>query len=177
MDCGPPGSSVHGISQTRILEWVAIPSSMGSSQPRDGTHRPVSPALQVLHLLLSHQGSPHTIHRCCSSVVQSCPTLCDPTDCSTPGFLSIINSPSLLKLMSIDLMMPTNHLILCCPLLLLPTIFPSIRVSSNESTLRIRWPKYWSFSFIISPCSEYLGLISFRIDWFAQMYNDAYPSV
>ena len=69
-------------------------------------------------------------------------------------------------LMSIESVMPSNHLILCCPLLLLPPIFPSIRVFSNESVLRIRWPKYWSFSFSISPSNEYSGLISFRIDWF-----------
>ena len=80
--------------------------------------------------------------------------------------LSIINSQSLLKLMSIESVMPSNQLILCCPLLLLPSIFPSIRVFSNESFLRIRWPKDWSFSFSISPSNEYSGLISFRIDWF-----------
>ena len=79
--------------------------------------------------------------------------------------LSITNSPSLLKLMSIESVMPSNHLILCCPLLL-PSIFPSIRVFSNESALRIRLPKYWSFSFSISPSNEYSGLISFRIDYF-----------
>ena len=77
--------------------------------------------------------------------------------------LSITNSWSLLKLVSIGPVMPSNHLILCCPLLLLPSIFPSIRIFSSESVLRIRWPEYWSFSF--SPSSEYLGLISFRIDW------------
>ena len=80
--------------------------------------------------------------------------------------LSITNSWSLLKLMSIKLVMPSNHLILCRPLLLLPSIFPSIRVFSNESTIQIRWPKYWSFSFSISPSNEYSGQISFRIDWF-----------
>jgi len=80
--------------------------------------------------------------------------------------LSITNSWSLLKLMSIESVMPSNHLILCCPLLLPPSIFPSIRIFSNESVLCIRWPKYWSFSFSISLCNEYLGLISFRIDWF-----------
>ena len=79
--------------------------------------------------------------------------------------LSFIVSQSFLKLMSIESMMPSNHLILCCPLLL-PSIFPSIRVSSSESVLHIRWPKYWSFSFSISPSNEYSGLISFRIDWF-----------
>ena len=80
--------------------------------------------------------------------------------------LSITNSRSLLKLMSIQSVTPTNHLILCCPLLLLPSIFPSIRVFSNELALYIRWPKYWSFSFSISPSSECSGLISFRMDCF-----------
>ena len=80
--------------------------------------------------------------------------------------LSITNSQSLLKLMSIESVMPSNHLILCRPLLLLPSITPSIKVFSNESVLLIRWPKYWSFSFSISPSNEFSGLISFRIDWF-----------
>ena len=79
--------------------------------------------------------------------------------------LSITNSQSLLKLMSIMLVMPSNHLILCRPLLLLPSIFPSIRVFSNELVLCIRWPKYWSFSFSISPSNEYSRLLSFRMDW------------
>ena len=79
--------------------------------------------------------------------------------------LSITNSLSLLKLMSIELVMPSNHLILCCPLLFLPSIFPSLRVFSRESVLCIRWPKYWSFSFSISPFNEYTGLTSFRMDW------------
>ena len=80
--------------------------------------------------------------------------------------LPITNSQSLLKLMSIESVIPSNHLILCCPLLLLPLTFPSIRVFSNESVLCIRWPKYWSFSFSISPSDEYSRLISFRMDWF-----------
>ena len=79
--------------------------------------------------------------------------------------LSITNSRSLLKLMSIKSVMPSNHLILCRPFLFLPSIFPSIRVFSNEPVLRIRWPKYWSFSFSITPSNEYSGLISFRMDW------------
>ena len=93
-------------------------------------------------------------------------------DSSTPwtaarqASLSITNSWSLLKLMSIESVMPSKHLILCCPLLLPPSIFPSIRVFSNESALCIRWPKYWSFSFSISPSNEHSGLISFRVDWF-----------
>ena len=85
--------------------------------------------------------------------------LCDPMYCIMPGF------PNLLKLMSIKLVMPSNHLILCQPLLL-PSVLPSIRVFSKESVLHIRWPKYWSFSFRISPSNEYSRLISFRIDWF-----------
>ena len=85
--------------------------------------------------------------------------------CSMPGFPVHTHSRSLLKLMSIELVVPSNYLILCCPLLP-PSVFPSIRVFSSESVLRIRWQKYWSFSFNISPSKEYSGLISFRIDWF-----------
>ena len=92
-------------------------------------------------------------------------SLWDPVDCSTQASLSIINSRSLLKFISIKSVMPFNHLILCYPLLL-PSILPSIRVFSSESVLRITWPKYWSFSFSISPSNEYSGLLSFRIDWF-----------
>ena len=90
---------------------------------------------------------------------------CDSMDHSMPGLLSITNSWSLLKLISIESVMPSNHLILCRPLLLLPSTFPSIRVFQNESTLHIRWPKYWSFSFNISTSNEHPGLISFRKDW------------
>ena len=100
-----------------------------------------------------------------SLVTQSCPTLCDPMDCSTTGFLVHHQLPELAQFMSINSVMPSNHLILCLPLLLLPSIFPSIRVFSNESVLHIRWPKYSSFSLSISPSSEYSGLISFRMDW------------
>ena len=100
-----------------------------------------------------------------SSVSQSCPTFWNPMDCSTPGLPVHHQLWSLLKLMSINSVMPSNHLILCCLLLLLPSIFPSIRVFSNESVLHIRWPKYWSFSFNISPSYEYSGLISFTIHW------------
>ena len=84
---------------------------------------------------------------------------------SMPGLLSITNSRSSLRLTSIESVIPSSHLILCCPLLLLPPIPPNIRVFSNESTLRIRWPKHWSFSFNISPSKEHPGLISFRMDW------------
>ena len=99
-----------------------------------------------------------------SSVAQSYPTLCDPMNHSMPG-LPVHQQLLEFKLMSIESVMPSSHLILCCPFLLLPPIPPSIRLFSNESTLRIRWPNYWSFSFSISPSKEYPGLISFRIDW------------
>ena len=99
------------------------------------------------------------------SVTQSCMTLFDPMTAARQPSLSFTISQSLLKLMSIKLVMTSNHLILCRPLLLPPSIFPSIRVFSNESVLCIRWPKYWNFSFSISPSNEYLELISFRMDW------------
>ena len=86
-------------------------------------------------------------------------------DCSTPGFPVHHQLPEHPKLMFIESVMPSNHLILCCPLLFQPSIFSSTRVFSNESVLRISWPKYWSFSFSISPSSEYSGMISFRVDW------------
>ena len=113
----------------------------------------------------------HRKHSACppclfSSVAQSCPTLFDPMNrTARQASLSISNSWSSPKLMSIKLVMPSSHLILGRPLLLLPTIPPSIRVFSNESTLCMRWPKYWSFSSSISPSKEHPGLISFRMDW------------
>ena len=91
--------------------------------------------------------------------------ICDPMDCSKPGFPVPHHLPEFAQVHVIELVMPSNHLILCCPLLL-PSVFPSMRVFSNESALHIRWPKYWSFSFSISPSKVYSGLISFRIDWF-----------
>ena len=97
--------------------------------------------------------------------LDGCVTLCDPMDCSTPGLPSITNSWSPPKPMGIESVMPSNHLILCCSFLLLPSVFPSIMDFSNESALRIRWPKYWTVSFNISPSNEYSGVISFRIDW------------
>ena len=108
---------------------------------------------------------PHLTRPRSSSVAQPCLTPCDPMDCTQQASLSVTNSQSLLKLMSIELVMPSNHLIICCPLLLQPSIFPSIRVFSNESVLCISWPKYWSFSVSISPSSEYSALISFMMNW------------
>ena len=107
-------------------------------------------------------------------IVQLCPTLCDSTDCRTLSTSVLHYFPELLKFTSIELAMLSNHLIFCCPLLFLPSIFPSLRVFSNDLALHIRWPKYWSFSFSISPSREYSRLISFRIDWFDLL---AFPSL
>ena len=116
--------------------------------------------VSLLDLMCSSfaQGNPF------SSIAQSCLTLCNPMTAAHQASLSITNSQSLLKLISIKLIMPSSHLILCRPLLL-PSIFPSIRVFSNESVLHIRSPNYWSSSFSISPSNEYSRLISFRMDW------------
>ena len=107
--------------------------------------------------------SPHSVQF--SSIAQYCLTLCVPVNSSMPGFPVHLQLQSSPKLMSIELVMPSNHLILCCPLVFPPSIFPSIRVFSNESVLRIRWPKYWSFSFNISLSNEHPGMISLRVDW------------
>ena len=111
--------------------------------------------------------SPKSIYSsyCCCSVAMSCPTLCNPMDCSMPGFPVHHQLLELAQTHVIESVMPSNHLILCCSLLLLLSGFPSIRVFSTESALHIRWPEYWSFSFNITPSNEYSGLISFRIDW------------
>ena len=100
------------------------------------------------------------------SVAKCCLTFCDPMNCSTPSFLCLSLSPVVCPDSCPLSLMTSNHLILCHPLLLLPSVFPNMRVFSNESDLHIRWPKYWSFSFSISPSNKYSGLISFRIDWF-----------
>ena len=104
-------------------------------------------------------------YHCCCSVSQLCPTLSTPCTVAQQATPSFTISQSFPKFICIALVMPSNHLILCRPLLLPPSVFPSIRVFSNESVLCIRWPKYWSFSFSISTSNEYSGLISFRIDW------------
>ena len=112
-----------------------------------------------------------------SSVAQLCLTLCNPMKHSTPGLPVHPNARSSLRLTSIESVMPSSHLILCRPLLLLPSIPPSIRVFSNESTLRVRWPKYWSFSFRIIPFKEIPGLISFRIDWLDRLAVQGYVCI
>ena len=128
--------------------------------PTQGSNPGLPHCRQTLYRL-SHQGSPNL-----SVQSLSCVRLfVTPWTTARQASLCITNSRSLLKLMTIESVMLSNHLILCRPLLLLPSIFPSIKVFSNESVLRIRWPKYWSFSFSISPSSVYSGLISFRMDW------------
>ena len=123
----------------------------------------MSPAWQVDSLPLSHLGSPD--QSICCSVVQFCLTLCNPMGCSRPGSLSFTISQSLLKLMSIESVTPSNHFILCRPLLLLPSTFSSINIFFNKSALCIKWLKRSSFNFGISPSNEYSGLISFRMGW------------
>ena len=126
-----------------------------NSQHMEGTHVPIDRWIKKEEMVSVQF----------SSVAQLCPTLCDLMNHSTPASLSITNSQSPPKPMSVGSVMPSNHLIICRPLLLMPSIFPTIRVFSNESALRIRWPKYWSFNFNIRPSSENPGLISFRMYW------------
>ena len=142
---------------------------MGSHSPLQGIFPTQESNLGLLRYkqilyLLRHQGKFQVKDEALQSLshVQLFST---PWTAALQASLSVTNSQSLLKLMSFESVMPSNHLILCCPLLLLPSIFPSIRVFSSESVLLIRWPKYWSVSFCISPSNEYSGLISFRIDW------------
>ena len=230
MDCSPPGSSVHGILQARILEWVAISSSRGSSQPRDQTcvscikggfltepsiylssilhvcHLPsiyyafhllsISPSLY--HLLIIYHLSIHypsiyllstyhfftyylsiicvclsihlsmylSIHIYLLSSVQfSHSVMSDSLNRGMPGLPVHHQLKAFIQTHVHQVVMPSNHLIVCRPLLLLPSIFPSIRVFSSESVLHIWWPKYRSFSLSISPSNEYSGLISFHMDW------------
>ena len=162
----PPAVEAHSLNQwTTRNSWVhATPASSPSTQL-------LSCSLQsILGWPSFHRQkavSPHQPLTGCISVQSLSHVRLFVTSftASHQASLSIINSWSLLKLMSIELVMPSNHLILSYPLLLLPSIFPSIRVFSNESALCIRWPKYWSFSFSISPSNEYSGLISFRMGW------------
>ena len=124
-----------------------------------------STILTELSLLYGHYVlSVFALPSCCS-VTQSCPTLCDLMDCSMPGLSVHQKIPEPAQTLSIESVMPSNNLVLC-HVLLLPSIFPSIRVFSSESVLHIRWPKNWSFSFSIRPSNEYSGLISCKIDWF-----------
>ena len=166
MDCSPPGSSVHGILQAWIQERVAISFFMVH------LFRIFSNGIAILGIKINFQViwlfKFWTKAWSVSSVqLLSCVWLfVTPWTAPHQASLSITNSRSLFKLMSTESVMPSNHLIFCHPLLLPPSIFPSIRVFSNESVLCIRWANYWSFSFSIRPFNEHSGLISFRIDWF-----------
>ena len=152
--------------------WSGLPCPPPGYLPNPGIEPafPVTRALQVNSLPLSHWRSPQIFF---SSVQFSCSVVSDsvtPWITARQASRSITNSRSLLKLMSIESVMPSNHLILCHPLLL-PPVPPSIRVFSNKSTLGMKWPKYWNFSFSISPSSEYPGLISFRMDWLISLQS------
>ena len=134
---------------------------------------PDGPGVKTLYFHCRGAGSilaegtkiPHAVLFCCCSVAKSCLTLCKPMGHSTPGSPVLHHLLEFGKLTSIESVVPSNHLILCRPLLLSPSTFPSIRAFSNELVLSIRWPKYWSLSFSISPSNEYPELISFRMDW------------
>ena len=162
MDCSPPGSSVLGILQARIQEWVAMPFSSGSLQPRDRT-QVLCIAGRFFTIWATRKALKYITVQFSRSVVSDS---WRPVKYSTPGL------PVHCQLTEFtqthvhcvgDTIQPSHPS--CCPLHLLPSIFPSIKVFSNESVLLIRWPKYWSFSFSISPANEWLGLISFRMDW------------
>ena len=171
MDHTSPGPFVHGILQARMLKWATISFSRGSSQSRDRTCISCT-AGGFFTIWATREALECWIHGG-SSALQFSSDLSlshvrlfvTPWTAACQASLSITNSRSLFKLMSIASVMPSNHLILCRCLLLLPSVFPSLRVAWNESVHRIRWPKYWSFSFSMSPSNECSGLISFRIDW------------
>ena len=155
MDYSLPGSSVHGDSPGENTGVGCHALLEKIFPPRNWTH--VSHIADRLFTIWATQFS--------SVQLLSRVGLGDPMNCSVQASLSITNSWSPSKPMSIESVMPSSHLILCCPLLLPPSTFPSVRVFSNESALCIRWPKYWSFSLSISPSNEHPGLISFRMDW------------
>ena len=158
------------------MEASPIPKASGTVSAIKATHMLATTSSEWLPMIVSSQKTPssspwlpewfHISQPSVGSVQSSHSVISNslwPLDCSMPGF-PVLHYPWV-KLTSIESVMPSNHLILCHPLLFLPSIFPSTRVFSNESVLRIRWPKYWSFSFSISPSNEYSGLISFRMDW------------
>ena len=160
MDCSSLGSLANGIFQAWILEWVAIPFSKGSSRPRDRTQ--VSRIVSRGCTVWATREAPQFRSVQSFSRVWLFAT---PWTAACQAYLSITDSRSSLRLTSIESVMPSSHLILCHLLLLLPPIVSSSRVFSNESTLRMRWLKYWNFSFSIIPSKEIPGLISFRMDW------------
>ena len=158
MDCNTPGFPAH--HQLLELAQTHVHQVGNAIQPSHPLSSPSPPALNLFIPIL--HGNIYLIRAFSHSVVSFVTSGTSERQAS----LSITNFQSLLKLISIKSVMPSNHLIPCYPLLFLPSIFPSIRAFSSESVLRIRWPKYWSYSFSISPSSEYSGLISFKMDWF-----------
>ena len=162
--CNLMDYTVYGILQARILEWVAILFSRGSSQPRDQTQ--VSRIAGGFFTNWAIREALISLIQFSSLQSLICARLSvTPWTAACQASLSITICWSLPKPMSIESVMPSNHLILCHPLLFLPPIPPSLTVFSNESALLMRWPKYWSFSFSISPPNEHPGFISFRMDW------------
>ena len=161
MDCRPLGSSLHRTFQARILEWVAVSFSKGFSHSRYQTQVSCTAGRFFTTELLGLPRMPFSSAQSLSHVR----LFATPWVTACQASLSITNSQSPPKPMSIESVMPSSHLILCCSLLLLPPIPPSIRVFSNESVLCMRWPKYWSFSFSIIPSKEITGLISSRTGW------------
>ena len=164
--CGPPGSSVHGIFQAGTLEWVAIAFSRRSSQPRDQTLVSCIPGISfTIWATREVKDVVKTDNGIFSLVAQSCLTLCDPMNRSTPGLPVHHQLPEFTQthVHRVGDAIQPSHL-LSSPSPPAPTP-PSIRVFFNESALRMRWPKYWSFSFSISPSNEHPGLSSFRMDW------------
>ena len=166
MDYSPPGSFVHGIFQVRILDCHFFLQGIFPTQGMNlvlwcllhwqTDSLPLATwEAQVITVFIVFDQSLSCVQLFATSWTEAC-----------QASLSFTISQSLFKLIAIEVMMPSKHLILCCPLLLLPSDFPSIRVFYNESALRIRWRKYWSFIFSISPSNEHSGLIFFRIDWF-----------
>ena len=165
LDHNPQGSSVHETFQARILDWVPPSSSRGSSWPRDLIHTSCVSCIAGRHFTHWAIGEAPALG-CCCSITKSCLTLCNLMDCSMPGFPVLHYLPQFVQTHVHwvgDAIQPSHSLLPASPL---ASIFPSIRVFSNESALHIRWPKYWRFSFRISPSNEYSGLISFRTDWF-----------
>ena len=175
MECSTP-ASMSITNSWSVLKLMSFKLGMPSNH--HNLHHPllippsIFPSIKVFskesvfpsgHQSIEVSASARTF--CCCSVNQLCPTLCDRIDSACQASLSYTISQSLFKLMSIDMVMPPNNLIFCHPLLLLTSVFPSVMVFSNESDLHIRWPKYWNFSFSISPSKEQTGRISFRMDW------------
>ena len=156
--------AIIALNKIICVLWIELCSLKRCWSP-NSQDLPRWPYLVIMSLQMVKWRWGHSVHFTSVQSLSCVRLLATPWTATHQASLSITNSRSLLKLMSIELVMPSNYLILYCPPLLTPSIFPSVRVFSSESVLSIRWPKYWSFSFNISPSNEYSGLISFRMDW------------